>query len=196
MTCPDMTSRPLLSMAFLIIFVFATVMFRGGPGSFAQDSDGNLELHANSHATARDIGLPNYPGATVYKEHNGHESDSAVDFGVDLGNFHIRLMAAKYLTSDSAAQVLAFYRKPLSRYGEVLECEHGKPIGSLTVTRTGLTCDDQNGKPDPSESHELRAGSPKNYRIVAIDERVANSTRFDLVYLELPKGSDAGDKSK
>jgi len=38
---------------------------------------------------------------------------------------------------------LAFYRKPLSRYGEVLECDQSKPVGSHIVTRDGLTCSDE-----------------------------------------------------
>jgi hypothetical protein len=41
---------------------------------FAQNSDFNLNLHANSHVTAKDIGLPVYPGATLFKD---KDSDSS-----------------------------------------------------------------------------------------------------------------------
>ena len=51
------------------------------------------------------------------------------------------------MTKDSRDQVIAFYRKALAKYGEVLECNHGKPVGSLTVTKSGLTCGDHNGRP-------------------------------------------------
>jgi hypothetical protein len=99
--------------------------------SFGQDSGINLALHANSRASAADIGLPAYPGATLFKD---TDNDSAADLGPTLGDFHFSLMAANYVTSDSPAQVLAVYRKPLSRYGQVLECDHGKPVGALTVS--------------------------------------------------------------
>jgi hypothetical protein len=95
------------------------------------------------------------------------------------------------VTSDSPAQVLAFYRKPLSRYGQVLECDHGKPVGALTVTSSGLTCGHESisDNTNSSTDHEIRAGSLHQYRIVGIDESHRGSTRFGLVYLDLPKDS-------
>jgi hypothetical protein len=169
--------------------------------AIAQNSDVNLALHANSHTTAADIGVPAYPGAKLYKQPDS--DSSAVDLGFTFGDTNFRLMAASYVTADSPAQVLAFYRKPLSRYGDVLECDHGKPVGSLTVARGGLTCSGQegnnlhvNGSADSSTDHELRAGTPHHFRIVGIDESAAGSTRFGLVYIELPKDKDSGDKSK
>ena len=72
--------------------------------------------------------------------------------------------------------MLDYYRKPLAHYGEVLECFKGKPVGSLTVTNSGLTCDTQKGNnaqvngPGDSTDHELRAGSPLRYRIVSVSD--------------------------
>jgi hypothetical protein len=84
----------------------------------------------------------------------------------------------------------------------VLECNHGKPLGALTVTHSGLTCSDQHGghvqvdgSANSSSDHELRAGSPHKYRIVGIDDSHAGSTHFGLVYLELPKDKDEDKKS-
>ena len=178
------------------IFVFiAGVIFSGA--SFAQDSGFNLSLHANDHATAAEIGLPDYPGASLYKE---KDNDAAFDLGYSYGDTHFRLMVASYITSDSSAKVLDFYRKPLSRYGEVLECNGGKPVGNLTRTRSGLTCSDEqgghvqvNGHSD-SNDHELRAGSPHDFRVVGIDKAEPKSTRFALVYLQVPKDKDSASK--
>jgi len=164
----------------------------------AHSSDFNLNLHANSHATASDVGLPGYPGAILFKS---KDDDASADLGLVLGDFNFQLKAVSYVTSDSPQKVLAFYRKPLSQYGEVLECDHGKPVGSLTVTRSGLTCADQkdgniqvNGSGNSSKNHELRAGSPRRFRIVGIDDSHQGSTRFGLVYLELPKDDDKSKK--
>jgi len=185
--------------AFAAAALFASIMLFGGIASFAQNSDVDLSLHANSHATAAEIGLPVYPGARLYKD---ADNDAAVDLGFSFGNFRFTVMAANYIANDSPEQILAFYRKPLSRYGEVLECSHGKPIGSLTVTHSGLTCSDQHGghvqvdgSADSSSDHELRAGSPHRYRIVGINDAHDGATRFGIVYLELPKDSEEGKKS-
>jgi hypothetical protein len=158
----------------------------------AQDSGFNLSAHANNHATAKDIGLPEYPGAKPYKDKDS--DSSSADLGLVLNSFHFSVQAASYVTGDSPDQVLAFYRKPLSKYGDVLECDHGKPVGRLTVAKSGLTCGDQqsghvnvNGTGDTD--HELRAGTPEKYRVVGIDSSEAGQTKFGLVALEIPKDS-------
>jgi hypothetical protein len=171
----------------------AAILLVGCAVSSGQDSGVNLALHANSHTRAAEIGLPNYPGATLYKDDG---NDSGADLGLTAGDFHFALLAVNYVTTDPAARVLAFYRKPLSRYGEVLECDQGKPVGALTVTRSGLTCGQmQSGSnTNSSTDHEIRAGTPHQYRIVGIDDSHPGSTRFGLVYLDLPK--DSGEKTK
>lgn len=122
------------------IVLFTAVLACGGAVSFAQDSDFKLELHANKHASAAQIGLPAYPGAILAKE---TDDDNTADLGFTFGDTHFRLMVAKYITTDTPESVLAFYRKPLSRYGEVLECNDGKPVGTPAVARSGLGCSDQ-----------------------------------------------------
>jgi hypothetical protein len=171
------------------------------PACRAQNGDVNLSLHANSDkTTAADIGLPAYPGATPYKK-NGDDSDSA-DLGFAFGDFKFTLKVADYQTSDSPSKVFGFYRTALGHYGDVLECENGKAIGSPSVTHSGLTCEDDNkGKKghgtvihsgSSSDSRELRAGTPKHYRMVALDDAAGSNgrTRFSLIYIELPKDSD------
>jgi hypothetical protein len=169
----------------------AAILLGNGAASLGQDSGINLALHANSHARAADVGLPAYPGATLNKADG---NDAAADLGLTAGDFHFSLLAVNYVTGDSPEQVLAFYRKPLSRYGEVLECDQGKPVGSVTVTRSGLTCgDDVRDQHASSSGREIRAGSPHRFRIVGIDNSHPGSTSFGLVYLELPK--DSGEKT-
>jgi len=184
--------------------VLASTIFLAGPQGFAQNSGFNLELHADAQTTAADVGLPVYPGSKIYKD---KDNDAGADLGFTLGDVHFVLKAVNYVTGDSPAQVLAFYRKPLSRFGEVLECDRGKPVGALTVTHSGLTCADKdgsttglqvNGSANSGTDHELRAGSPRKFRIVGIDlpHSGSASTRFGLVYLELPKDKDDKDEKK
>jgi len=174
----------------VVLLAFASSPFLG----FAQNSDFDLNVHANSHATAKDIGLPLYPGATPFKD-KGSDSSSA-DLGFLLNSFHFSMKAASFVTTDSPERVLSFYRKPMARFGEVLECDHGKPVGSLTLTKSGLTCGDQkkghitvNGT-DSDSDHELRAGTPEQFRIVGVNRMENGKTKFGLVALELPKDGD------
>ena len=99
-----------------------------------------------------------------------------------------------FLTPDPPEHVLEFYRKPLAKFGEVLECNHGKPVGSLTMAKSGLTCGDRkSGRMTVNGSdsdHELRAGTPEQFRIVGIDSTESGKTKFGLVALVLPKDKD------
>jgi hypothetical protein len=158
------------------------------PG-FAQNSDFNMNVHANSHATAKDIGLPAYPGAEPFKDKDSDSSSADLLFA--LNSFHFSVKAASFVTPDSPDRVLGFYRKPLEKYGEVLECDHGKPVGALTRTKSGLTCGDRksgNTTVNGSDSdHELRAGTPEQFWIVGVDGVENGRTKFGLVALVLPK---------
>ncbi len=160
--------------------------------SFGQNSDFNLNVHAISHVTAKDIGLPAYPGATPFKEKDSDSSSADLLFW--LNSFHFSVKAASFVTTDSPQHVLEFYRKPLARFGEVLECDHGKPVGSLTVTKSGLTCGERksgsmtvNGS---GSDQELRAGTPEQFWMVAVDGAGNGKTKLGLVALVLPKDED------
>jgi hypothetical protein len=163
------------------------------PGT-GQNSDFNMSMHANSHVTAKDIGLPGYPGATPFKEKDDDSSSGDVLFL--LNSFHFSVKEASFVTTDSQQHVLEFYRKPLAKFGEVLECNHGRPVGSLAATKSGLTCGDhKNGGVTVNESdddHELRAGTPEQFWIVGVENAPDGKTKFGLVALVLPK--DEGSK--
>ncbi|MFP5235574.1 MAG: hypothetical protein ACLGSD_06705 [Acidobacteriota bacterium] len=165
-------------------------------GTTARAQDSGIELHAHGKISAADIGLPAYPGAKLFKD--AHESDPTADLGFSFGDVHFRLLVAKYATGDAGNKVLDFYRKPLSRYGEVLECDHGKPVGRLQRTTSGLTCDSGQGEQghlnvngNSSDDVELRAGTPHKFRIVGIDSHTGGQTQFGLVYVELPRDTSS-----
>jgi hypothetical protein len=192
-----MVRRILIVNSFGALAVVASVVLCGGSAVLAQSS-GDIELHANKNVTAASIGLPEFPGARSF--HGAHE-DSTADLGVTFGDFHFRLLVSKYVTRASPQQVLEFYRKPLARYGEVLECDHGLAVGSPKVASSGLTCSDtqehhSHSSGESSDSHELRSGTPRYFRIVGIDNGQTEETHFSLLLLELPKDSGENDNSK
>lgn len=175
-------------------------------------------LHVNSNqTTAVDLGLPAYPGATLVKEKkNGHD-DGAADIGLSFGSFHLKVQAVEYQTPDSADKVLEFYRPALTKFGQVIECDHGRAVGQPATSDTGLTCNDNgggkvnygkdihingddvqingNGSGIGKDSLQLRVGNPHTYRVVGIDNGDNGQTKFTLLYLELPRGDKDKDST-
>ncbi len=189
MSSPHIRLLPALLAATLSCTFFCAT----APAQDSGKSGFDMSVHANDSASAADIGLPAYPGAVPAHDKDKDDDSNSADVGFSFGDFHFKLLVASFRSSDPPAEVLAFYRKPLSKYGDVLECIHGKPVGSLTVTHSGLTCSDKkdaNGgsKGISSDGHELRAGTPLRFRVVGIDDETrAGSTKFALIYMELPK---------
>jgi hypothetical protein len=181
------------------VLLLAGALLCAPVAAVAQRSNISVELHANKNVTAASLGLPDFPSARAYTDSG---SDSPVDLGFTFGDVHFRVLVSKYLTAASPRQVFDFYRKPLARYGDVLECDHGEPVGRLKITRAGLTCSDSVGGKDAhvnggsDSSRELRSGSPSMFRIVALETPHADSTQFTLLLVELPKekGSEGASR--
>jgi hypothetical protein len=153
-------------------------------------------VHVNSDGTtAADVGLPVYPGAQLSPKKDG--GDKAADVRLGFGDWQFRLKVVKYHSSDSSDQVLAFYRKALGRYGDVIQCSGQNPVGSPTMTHEGLTCSDsEHGhevKVDVSPQ-SLKAGSKRHQHIVGIDKTDNQGTTFSLVELELPAGTEGDNR--
>ena len=161
---------------------------------------GGLSVRTDDQAVQGNVGLANYPGATVVQKDKdgGHDSGSA-DVNLSFGNFHLGVKAVSYRTPDDPAKVMAFYTKDMARYGVVLHCRDDRPVGTPAVTQDGLTCEkkkgNQNIDADFTAKDELRAGSKLHQHIVGI-EREGTSTRFSLVALDLPGHLGIEDDNK
>lgn len=155
---------------------------------------GGMSVKTNDAAVLQSTGLPPYPGAELVKK---DKNNGAADVNMSFGNFHLRVKAVSYRTTDAPTQVAAFYRKALDRYGDVIQCVDDKPVGNPTRTAEGLTCDDDNdhnthANSDVSGEIELKAGSKVHQHIVAIDPE-GSGTKFGLVALDLPSRITVGD---
>jgi hypothetical protein len=151
---------------------------------------GGIKVDTDESAIASSIGLPLYPGATRIKK----KTDSgAGDVNVTLGRFQLRFKILSYHTADSPEKVIAFYRKGLASYGDVIECSNDRPVGNPVKTREGLTCDHDgqhhiavSDVPENADI-ELKAGGEGHQHVVSI-EKQPDGTKFGLVALELPTG--------
>ena len=156
---------------------------------------GGMSVKTNDAAVVEGLGLQVYPGAELVKK---DQNNGAADVNMSFGSFQLRVKAASYRTQDRPDQVTAFYRKALGRYGDVIQCQNDKPVGTSTHTAEGLTCDNEKGNhisvnDDMSGKMELKAGSKLHQHIVAIDPE-GNGTKFGLVALDLPGHLSFGDK--
>lgn len=152
---------------------------------------GGMKVKTNDAVVASETGLPVYPGATPVKKEG--QDDGAADVDMSFGSFHLRVKAISYRTPDSPDKVIAFYRKSMAHYGDVIECKDYRPVGSPTRTAECLTCEDEKdnhvvvtNKQMHSEI-ELKTGSKTHQHVVSIDAQV-DGAKFGLISLDLPKG--------
>jgi hypothetical protein len=158
-------------------------------------------VHVNTDQTsAADLGLPVYPGAEPVTDDDKHKS---ADVHLGFGEWQLRVKAVSYGTPDSKDKVVAFYRKALTRFGDVITCQGNSPVGTPTVTSEGLTCSDneKNSKvkfddSDFRQDFQLKAGSKRHQHIVGFEDPKNGKTRFALVALDLPANLGNDDDNK
>jgi hypothetical protein len=198
-------------LAALALVAGMTGCFRVHVDKDANGEDKNVQVdtpfggvHVNTNQTsAADLGLPAYPGAKQVADDDKHKS---ADVHLGFGEWELRVRAVSYSTSDTQDQVAAFYKKAMGRYGDVITCQGHVAVGTPATTSQGLTCaDDGNNahvKIDSNDygtgngSLELKAGSKRHQHIVGFEDPKDGQTRFAMVALDLPAGSDrSSDKS-
>jgi hypothetical protein len=154
-------------------------------------------VHVNTdQTTAADLGLPAYPGAQQVKDDDDHKS---ADVHMGFGEWELRVQAVSYETPDKKDQVVAYYKKALARYGDVLTCQDNAPVGTPTKTSEGLTCAENSkanvqvdtgnhryGYNSEHSNFELKAGSERHQHIVGFETPMNGQTRFALVAIDLP----------
>jgi hypothetical protein len=158
-------------------------------------------IHVNADKPSASLGIALYPGAIADPDHDG---DKDADVQLGFGDWKMRVQVAHFNTSDNRDKVLTYYRKSLSRYGDVIECKDNEPIGSPAKTAEGLTCSendqDNHIKVDHGDDHglTLRAGSKRHQHIVAFDkddaDTAAGPTKFTLIALDLPAETRKKDR--
>lgn len=164
----------------------------------AQDSDksgvldvqSNLgDLHMGKDANAQKAGLPLYPGAHPQRDDN----NDPLNFGILTESFGMKLIVAKYESSDPPEKILAFYKDKMKKYGTVLECHHtGDNSNSDSNDDKDLSrplkCEGDNSGP----VRELKVGTEGNAHIVSVEPNDAGKgTTFAIVYLH--RRGKAGD---
>jgi hypothetical protein len=138
-------------------------------------------LVISAQATAKEAGLPLYPGATPHKDEKN--DSSAANLGLWGSTFGFKLVVLKMESSDSPEKVAAFYQKALAKYGTVLNCTGvSKPQGDKDKSDSSkkLTCDDDH--PDAGEM-VFKAGTKEKQHLVSVKPN-GTGCIFNLLYIE------------
>lgn len=150
---------------------------------FAQDGSGDsgksIGFVASKDASAKDVGLPVYPGAKLApKDSDG--GDATGQIGLWGGSSGFKLVFVKLESNDSSEKVAAFYRSALAKYGKVLECTGTKSPGNEKHSKNSneLTCDDQHDE----SGIVLKSGTEDKQHIVGIEKKEGR-TVVQLIYL-------------
>lgn len=160
---------------------------------------GGLDVRTNS-AAAVDVGVPVYPGA-VATGNQGKDSGAA-DIHMSFGKWQLHVRAAEYQSKDPEFKLVAFYKKAMASYGDVLTCKDKKPMGQPVATSQGLTCANDHeydvrmdagssknlaniGTPKISGDIKLLAGSADNQHIIEFTP-ISDGTKFSIVAVQLP----------
>jgi len=201
-----MAAAPLRFSALLVVTSFGAVTLCGchiSTNKHGKNDNvdigtpfGSMSVKTNDDAVNSNLGLTAYPGAVAVRDGKGDDDNGAADVNMSFGNFHLGVVARSYQTGDKPDKVTSFYRKDMARYGEIIQCDGNKTIGTPTRTSQGLTCNDSDKNHISTGSHsdgmELRSGSPTHQRIVAIEDK-DGGTRIGLVKLDLPSGLNRHD---
>jgi hypothetical protein len=163
-------------------------------------------VHVNTgQTTAADLGLPVYPGARIAPD---RDDDKSADVHMGFGDWEMRVKIVNYSAADGQDKVVAFYKKALDRYGDVISCQDGAPVGTPTKTSQGLACDNKDqmnvtvgdrnvstGNQSLNEKgFQLRSGSVRHQHIVAFESSAPGQTRFTLMAIDLPSFGAGGPK--
>jgi hypothetical protein len=170
---------------------------------------GSMHVKGGDTVDTGALGISAYPGAVPVKDDDG-KNDGSADVNLSFGDFHLGVKATSFQTSDQPDKVLAFYRKDLAHFGDIIECRGNKTVGSPAKTSQGLTCADKDtnhistddehskgiqihgGGVSSSDGLELRVGSQQHQHIVGVEAK-NGGTKIGLVALDLPTIHDGKD---
>jgi hypothetical protein len=168
-------------LSVLVVSAALLGMLSVGAGCvFAQDEDG-AGVMVSGKATAKDVGLPAYPGSRPYNA-AGEDSGSA-RVGLWGGGAGFKLSALKLASDDAPAKVAGFYQKALKKYGKVLNCGNGDTGDTSDKGKSDssglLQCGDD--KPE-NGGILLKAGTEEKQHIVSV-EPDGKGTKLTLLYI-------------
>jgi hypothetical protein len=164
-------------MMALLLAAATPAAAQGKKDSDANERDNdNSGFVASKNASAKEIGLPLYPGSRRRQDDSDHSS--SIQLGAWGGSSGFKLAVLKMQSDDAPRKVTAFYRKALSKYGKVLDCSDSfAAAAEKDKSSEGLDCDSDHA--DNGET-VLKSGTKDVEHIVSVKKNGSGSV-YDLV---------------
>jgi hypothetical protein len=180
-----------LSAALLIVSAGVTAQDKDKSGLnvtvTGKDGSDVGGLVVKAQATAKEAGLPLYPGARPHKDDK--DDSSSANLGLWGSSFGFKLVVLKMDSGDSQEKVAAFYQKALAKYGTVLNCSdasktHGdKDKGDSSKK---LACEDDHADPG---GVLYKAGTKEKQHLVSVKPN-GTGCIFTLLFIEARSDDD------
>src|SRR6266849_4377225 len=165
---------------FGALAMMAVASARAGFVGAEQDQSG-AGVMLSKQATAKDVGLPVYPGAKAHKDEK--DDSPTVQMGLWGSTFGFKLALMKMESNDAPEKIAEFYKKALAKYGTVLNCSDPSQKASTkekSKSPNQLDCGDD--KPEKG-GLVFKAGTKEKQHVVGIQPNGQGSL-FQLVYVE------------
>jgi len=143
------------------------------------ESDAGLIVSAR--ATAKEVGLPIYPGSIPHKDQDQDNDSPAAKLGLWGTSFGFKLVVLKMESKDTPRKVADYYQRALAKYGTVLDCTNAaRPQQAKDKNSEKLTCGDD--KPETG-GMLFKAGTKDKEHIVGVQPNGTGAV-FQLLYIE------------
>ena len=146
-----------------------------------QGPETDAGLIVSARATAKEVGLPIYPGSIPHREQGKDDDSPAAKLGLWGSSFGFKLVVLKMESTDTPRKIADYYQNALAKYGTVLDCTNGaRPQQAKDEKSEKLTCGDD--KPEAG-GMLFKAGTAEKQHIVAVQPK-GNGAEFQLLYVE------------
>jgi hypothetical protein len=176
---PTHSQRRLVPIILLALFCAVAMSLAAQEKKSSGDKEkGSAGLIVSSEATAKEVGLPIYPGARPHKD--DHNDSPATQLGLWGSTFGFKLVVLKMESSGPPDKIAAFYQKALGKYGKVLNCTTAPPAEEKAKSASALDCGDDK----PEEGGQLfKSGTKEKQHLVSIQPKGPGSI-LQLLYVE------------
>lgn len=187
-----LSSGPLARMALAGIMAIAAISLMGQEKAH-KDTSNDKELSVtvqgpetdaglivSARATAKEVGLPIYPGSIPHKDQDRDNDSPAAKLGLWGTSFGFKLVVLKMESKDTPRKVADYYQRALTKYGTVLDCTNATQPLAKDQNSEKLTCDDD--KPEAG-GMLFKAGTKEKQHIVGVQPNGTGAV-FQLLYIE------------
>jgi hypothetical protein len=146
-----------------------------------QGPETDAGLIVSARATAKEVGLPIYPGSIPHKDQDKDNDSPAAKLGLWGTSFGFKLVVLKMESKDAPRKVADYYQRALAKYGTVLDCTNAaRPQQAKDENSEKLTCGDD--KPETG-GMLFKAGTKEKQHIVGVQPNGTGAV-FQLLYVE------------